>query len=688
MASYKIARQIAGLLRIFIVLLLWPFNVAAQEIFSEKDLETRAHNGCSSISLQGFEGGKDLIQTRWTWQDSDPGHYPIQYGSIEIVKTQSGLNVKIGGSSIRRSTGKAKRFGRNIHVSVAFKDRWERCRLTFVIIDAFKRDAPAISRFNVGSVDPTNMRGTGKCENIEVNELEVRNDTIFAIWSGGSGYGSVEIDASGERMLGALSGPKITASQAAIKSAGHDLHLAFDLTYRGESCQLAFVGEGILKQLADTQFVDATPAAATPVAPKALFVAKAPVVRKTSVVAQKTPDLSAERETARQLAQARRLEKQKALAELAKSRREQENAQTELKREKRRIEAQKLAQMQTDLKRARAKEDALWASVSVSDSLEVTDLYLTLYPEGRYASEALIHKQKLRARLRQQRERQLWQYVSAQPTIRSLQDYLTRYPFGQYAVKAGAKLNALRELDQVRDIDFGNYYALVIGIDNYQNLPDLKAAVRDARAVADVLKNDYGFDVTFLEDPTRGDILDELDELRESLGYRDNLLIYYAGHGWLDEDANRGYWLPADAKKNRRSRWLSNATLTDTLRSLQAKHVMVVADSCFSGTLTRATSIGLKSGDYWRRMANKRARVAITSGGLEPVEDVNQLSKHSPFAQAFLNALRGNEAIIDGTSLFNKIRRPVMINANQTPEYSDVRSAGHDGGDFLFVRKR
>ncbi len=35
-----------------------------------------------------------------------------------------------------------------------------------------------------------------------------------------------------------------------------------------------------------------------------------------------------------------------------------------------------------------------------------------------------------------------------------------------------------------------------------------------------------------------------------------------------------------------------------------------------------------------------------------------------------------------------KVRRPVMVSANQTPEYSDVRSAGHEGGDFLFVRRR
>ncbi|MDP7667219.1 MAG: hypothetical protein QF738_04055 [Rhodospirillales bacterium] len=34
------------------------------------------------------------------------------------------------------------------------------------------------------------------------------------------------------------------------------------------------------------------------------------------------------------------------------------------------------------------------------------------------------------------------------------------------------------------------------------------------------------------------------------------------------------------------------------------------------------------------------------------------------------------------------IRRPVMLAADQTPEYADIRKAGHDGGDFLFVRVR
>ena len=55
--------------------------------------------------------------------------------------------------------------------------------------------------------------------------------------------------------------------------------------------------------------------------------------------------------------------------------------------------------------------------------------------------------------------------------------------------------------------------------------------------------------------------------------------------------------------------------------------------------------------------------------------------------QCFLDALNENEGVMDGTLLFSKIRRTVMPNSDQTPEYSDIRKYGHDGGDFLFVRQ-
>ena len=113
---------------------------------------------------------------------------------------------------------------------------------------------------------------------------------------------------------------------------------------------------------------------------------------------------------------------------------------------------------------------------------------------------------------------------------------------------------------------------------------------------------------------------------------------------------------------------------------------MVIADSCYSGTLTRSAAVGLRDANYLKRMSKKRARVALVSEGLEPVEDDGD-DGNPPFAHAFLKALSNNTDVIDGTWLFAEIRRPVILHAKQTPEYSDVGDSGHDSGDFLFVCK-
>ena len=86
-------------------------------------------------------------------------------------------------------------------------------------------------------------------------------------------------------------------------------------------------------------------------------------------------------------------------------------------------------------------------------------------------------------------------------------------------------------------------------------------------------------------------------------------------------------------------------------------------------------------------MIGMRSRTALASGGLEPVSDSGSGS-HSVFAKAFLQALSENRDVLDGQSLFDRIKRPVVLNADQTPRYADIRKAGHEGGDFLFVRKR
>lgn len=235
------------------------------------------------------------------------------------------------------------------------------------------------------------------------------------------------------------------------------------------------------------------------------------------------------------------------------------------------------------------------------------------------------------------------------------------------------------------DIDFGKYSALVIGNNNYQYLPPLKTARNDAKKVAETLKDQYGFKVKLLLDANRSEILMALNNLRWNLTRQNNLLIYYAGHGWLDKEAEEGYWLPVNAQKDNTIAWISNSSITASLRALKAKHVLIVADSCYSGKLARGLHIVNRNPGYLRRLSQKRARCVISSGGLEPVIDSGGVGMHSVFATAFLDVLQDNNDILDGAQLFNKLRRPVMLNSDQTPEYSDIRKAGHEGGEFLFV---
>lgn len=239
----------------------------------------------------------------------------------------------------------------------------------------------------------------------------------------------------------------------------------------------------------------------------------------------------------------------------------------------------------------------------------------------------------------------------------------------------------------VRDITYGSYHALVIGIENYQHLTPLKTAIDDAQAVAGLLKEKYGFQVKILIDATRSDIFSAVGQYRKTLRPEDNLLIYYAGHGEMDKSTDRGYWLPKDAEEDNRSNWIPNEDITNDLKAMKARHVLVVCDSCYAGTLTRGSGASsIKDGgdtEWVKRMADKTSRTALTSGGIETVLDAGG-GNHSVFADSFIRTLSENDHVIDMDSLFDTIKRRVILNARQTPKYEDIRYCGHDDGDFVW----
>jgi hypothetical protein len=65
-------------------------------------------------------------------------------------------------------------------------------------------------------------------------------------------------------------------------------------------------------------------------------------------------------------------------------------------------------------------------------------------------------------------------------------------------------------------------------------------------------------------------------------------------------------------------------------------------------------------------------------------------SKHSLFAKALLEVLEEAKGVITGDGLYTAVHARVVYRSqkmkfDQTPFYTGLAHAGHEGGDFLFV---
>lgn len=248
----------------------------------------------------------------------------------------------------------------------------------------------------------------------------------------------------------------------------------------------------------------------------------------------------------------------------------------------------------------------------------------------------------------------------------------------------------LNKIVETFKINYGDYYALIIGNNEYDYLPNLKTAVNDSRVISEILRSKYKFkDVIQLENATRKEILVSLYNLKNKLNFNDNLFIYYAGHGEIDRQLSEGYWQPVDSMPEMPTEWIDNNTITSILSTMKAKHILIVADSCYSGLLTRSGSPTLKNSFENReillqRLTNKKSRLVFTSGGDEPVQDGGG-GEHSIFAKSLIDTLLNNNKEITFTEITQQVIPFVISNSDQTPEFAPLHKSGHDGGDFIFV---
>lgn len=255
-------------------------------------------------------------------------------------------------------------------------------------------------------------------------------------------------------------------------------------------------------------------------------------------------------------------------------------------------------------------------------------------------------------------------------------------------------LKGLNVAQAMKSVEVGEYYGLVIGIDQYSGeWPMLKNAVNDAKGVAELLSSKYTFHymkTLYDKDATRDNILKEFEYLLGSVKANDNVLIYYSGHGEYIENMDKGFWVPVDAAAKSISKYISNEDIRAFLTGIKSKHTLLVTDACFSGDIFRGKTMTIpyeNSTKYYSKMYSLSSRKAITSGGVEPVMDKGK-ENHSIFAYYFLQALKNNtEKYFDAGQVFDFIKIPVVNNSYQTPAYSPIRNAGDEGGQFIFIMK-
>jgi len=268
------------------------------------------------------------------------------------------------------------------------------------------------------------------------------------------------------------------------------------------------------------------------------------------------------------------------------------------------------------------------------------------------------------------------------------------------AEKPPQPLDPKAALRSVQGQNIGRFYALVIGNQDYRNLERLQTPHSDADRATRILRDRYGFTVQQIDDADDITMLQALNDLDKIVRPEDNVLIYYAGHGWRIKGGGGGdigYWLPVNADPPPNDTlWVPNEQVTAHLGRLAAKRVLVVADSCYAGLLSADPSANLfgndgpVSSEYLKYKLPKRARLLLASGGDEPVLDAVAGQGNSVFARAFLDALESNTTVLSTPALFARIRDRVRQAARQSsfiqsPDLKSIKSAGHEMGDFFFV---
>ncbi len=238
----------------------------------------------------------------------------------------------------------------------------------------------------------------------------------------------------------------------------------------------------------------------------------------------------------------------------------------------------------------------------------------------------------------------------------------------------------------------GKDYALLFAAHTYDHWNDLLYPLLDAKSLRTDLEDIYGFQIELIENPTEAEVLEVLDRYaQKEYAPEDQLLIFFAGHGYFNEGFKIGYLVAQDTQRpddsGRLLSYLSHSYFRDIIDNMPCKHILLMLDTCYSGTFDEQIAMRgegdnlpeeLSSRDI-RRKLKYMTRRYLASGGKEEVPD------NSPFIRALLKALRskgGNDKVLTIEEILINLKEI----ENPKP-CSDEFGHNDPDSDFFFIAK-
>ncbi|MBC7776356.1 MAG: SUMF1/EgtB/PvdO family nonheme iron enzyme [Phycisphaerae bacterium] len=237
----------------------------------------------------------------------------------------------------------------------------------------------------------------------------------------------------------------------------------------------------------------------------------------------------------------------------------------------------------------------------------------------------------------------------------------------------------------------GHDYAVFFVASKFDNgWTTLDNAPAEVKAIGDLLRDQYGFEVRIVADATRSKIVQTLAEYkRKEYKPQDQLLLFFSMHGVHDQGSDQGYLVPKDGLYDDPSyeSWYSHAALRDLAHSMKCPRILIALDACYSGIFGKGRD--RPGAPAWENAPDCQTKLRaafgegttrkyLTAGG------DTRVPARSIFAAQWQVALKtgtGSDDLLSYTELMAKLdefRDPRPTWGNFIP--------GTDG-DFVFVRK-